>query len=120
MNKQSNLSEYFDVSVGMGAYVPKKRHAYTSKRLQDVVMDFRKQQKSGSSTMASQHESEGSDNSADEYNEGTSRKKRKMGQTGRRGKAKTSTAAVSRRRPRARGKSKKQKATSETDRKSVV
>lgn len=114
MNKQSNLSEYFDVSVGMGAYVPKKRHAYTSKRLQDVVADFRKQQKTGSSATASQHESEGSDNNADEYNESTSRKKRKVGQKGLRGKGKTNTAAISGRRPGAKGKAKKQKAAAET------
>ena len=115
MNKQSNLSDYYDVSAGMGAYVPKKRHAYTSKRLQDVVADFRKQQKSGSSTIASQHESEGSDNSVDEYNESTSRKKRKVGQKGPRGKGKTNTAATRGRRPRARGKSKNQKAAAETE-----
>jgi DNA excision repair protein ERCC-5 len=115
VNKQSNLSEYFDVSAGMGAYVPKKRHAYTSKRLQDVVADFRKQQKSGSSAIASQHESEGSDNSVDEYNESTSRKKRKVGQKGPRGKGKTNTAATRGRRPRTRGKSKNQKAAAETE-----
>ena len=115
MNKQSNLSEYFDVSAGMGAYVPKKRHAYTSKRLQDVVADFRKQQKSGSPIITSQHESEGSDNNGDEYNESTSRKKRKVGQKGVRVKGKSNTAAISGRRPRARGKSKKQKAVTETE-----
>lgn len=110
MNKQSNLTEFFDVSAGMGAFVPKKRQAYTSKRLQNVVADFRKQQKFGTSTIASQHESEGS---ADEYNQSTSRKRKKMAQGGRRGKSKTNAAAVGGKRPR--GKGRKQKTTIESE-----
>ncbi|KZP00582.1 hypothetical protein CALVIDRAFT_280525 [Calocera viscosa TUFC12733] len=43
-NKQGTLSSYFDVSVGSGAYEPRKRQAYSSKRLQKVVSDFRKEQ----------------------------------------------------------------------------
>ncbi|KZT53232.1 hypothetical protein CALCODRAFT_520157 [Calocera cornea HHB12733] len=44
VNKQGTLSSYFDVSVGSGAYEPRKRQAYSSKRLQKVVSDFRKEQ----------------------------------------------------------------------------
>ncbi|KAF8349051.1 hypothetical protein F5887DRAFT_1059966 [Amanita rubescens] len=110
MNKQSNLTEFFDVSAGMGAFVPKKRQAYTSKRLQNVVADFRKQQKSSSSTIASQHESEGS---ANEYNESTSRKRRKTAQGGRKRKSKTNAAAVGGKRPR--GKGRKQKTPTESE-----
>lgn len=41
MNKQGNLNEFFDVSAGSGTYAPRKRQAYTSKRLQQVVSEFR-------------------------------------------------------------------------------
>ncbi|EJU04895.1 hypothetical protein DACRYDRAFT_104789 [Dacryopinax primogenitus] len=43
-NKQGTLTSFFDVSVGTGAYEPRKRQAYSSKRLQKVVSDFRKEQ----------------------------------------------------------------------------
>ncbi|PCH42190.1 PIN domain-like protein [Wolfiporia cocos MD-104 SS10] len=42
MNKQGNLTSFFDVPVGGGH--ARKRQAYASKRLQQVVSDFRKQQ----------------------------------------------------------------------------
>jgi DNA excision repair protein ERCC-5 len=41
LNKQGNLNEYFDVSTGNGTYAPRKRQAYSSKRLQQVVSEFR-------------------------------------------------------------------------------
>ncbi|GBE87985.1 DNA repair protein [Sparassis crispa] len=41
MNKQGNLNSFFDVPIG-GAHAPRKRQAYGSKRLQDVLTDFRK------------------------------------------------------------------------------
>lgn len=41
MNKQGNLNEFFDVSAGSGTYAPRKRNAYSSKRLQQVVSEFR-------------------------------------------------------------------------------
>lgn len=45
MNKQGNLNDYFDVSGRSGApSAPRKRNAYASKRLQQVVNDFREQQ----------------------------------------------------------------------------
>ncbi|EKM58338.1 uncharacterized protein PHACADRAFT_193460 [Phanerochaete carnosa HHB-10118-sp] len=40
-NRQGNLNTFFDVPTGAGA--PRKRQAYASKRLQQVVADFRKQ-----------------------------------------------------------------------------
>ncbi|TFK33242.1 hypothetical protein BDQ12DRAFT_691478 [Crucibulum laeve] len=48
LNKQGNLNEYFDVTAGSGTFAPRKRQAYTSKRLQQVVSDFRKRRKSSS------------------------------------------------------------------------
>ncbi|KAJ7285096.1 PIN domain-like protein [Mycena rebaudengoi] len=47
LNKQGDLNGFFDVS-GSGTAVPRKRQAYTSKRLQQVVSDFRKKRKRGS------------------------------------------------------------------------
>lgn len=40
---QGNLAGFFDIPLG-GSAAPRKRQAYSSKRLQQVVSDFRKQQ----------------------------------------------------------------------------
>ena len=44
MNKQGNLNEFLDVAGGSGTLAPRRRQAYTSKRLQQIVSDFRSQQ----------------------------------------------------------------------------
>ncbi|KAH7884449.1 hypothetical protein F5I97DRAFT_1812007 [Phlebopus sp. FC_14] len=44
MNRQGNLNGFFDMAPGAGSYAPRKRQAYGSKRLQQVVADFRKEQ----------------------------------------------------------------------------
>lgn len=44
MNKQGNLNDFFDVTSGNGTYAPRKRQAYASKRLQQVVSDWRREQ----------------------------------------------------------------------------
>ncbi|KIK93609.1 hypothetical protein PAXRUDRAFT_33961 [Paxillus rubicundulus Ve08.2h10] len=43
MNRQGNLNGFFDTAPGAGSCVPRKRQAYASKRLQQVVSDFRKE-----------------------------------------------------------------------------
>lgn len=53
MNKQSNLNGFFDVTAGSGSYAPRKRQAYASKRLQQVVNDFRSKRNRGSTSPAS-------------------------------------------------------------------
>ncbi|KAJ3893282.1 hypothetical protein GG344DRAFT_43649 [Lentinula edodes] len=53
INRQGNLNVFFDVSAGSGTAAPRKRQAYASKRLQQVVSDFRKKRNSaGTSTTA--------------------------------------------------------------------
>ncbi|KAG8213306.1 hypothetical protein J3R82DRAFT_11785 [Butyriboletus roseoflavus] len=42
-NKQASLSAFLDVESGAGSYAPRRRQAYASKRLQQVVSDFRKE-----------------------------------------------------------------------------
>jgi DNA excision repair protein ERCC-5 len=59
LNKQGNLNEFFDVTAGNGAIVPRKRQPYASKRLQKVVSDFRNKRKAGSTSPTSD-QSEGS------------------------------------------------------------
>ena len=51
-NKQSNLDVYFGDSIGNvgGSAIPRKRQAYTSKRLQKVVTDYREEQRKRSRT----------------------------------------------------------------------
>ncbi|GLB40317.1 putative xeroderma pigmentosum G I-region [Lyophyllum shimeji] len=58
LNKQSNLGEFFDMSAGSGTYAPRKRQAYTSKRLQNVVDDFRKKRGRDSATSPPRAQSE--------------------------------------------------------------
>ncbi|KAI0671780.1 hypothetical protein C8Q78DRAFT_972448 [Trametes maxima] len=59
---QGNLAGFFDLPAG-GNAAPRKRQAYTSKRLQQVVQDFRKQQAKlrGSATPAPFGDDGGSD-----------------------------------------------------------
>ncbi|KAG6888429.1 hypothetical protein C0992_008509 [Termitomyces sp. T32_za158] len=57
VNKQSNLTEFFDMSAGSGTFAPKKRQAYTSKRLQNVVDDFRRKRGRTSSSFSSRSQS---------------------------------------------------------------
>jgi len=53
-NKQSNLDTYFGDSIGSvgGSAIARKRQAYTSKRLQKVVTDYREEQRKRSRTNA--------------------------------------------------------------------
>lgn len=44
VNKQGDLNEFFNVTSGAGTVAPRKRQAYGSKRLQQVVTEFRKEQ----------------------------------------------------------------------------
>ncbi|GJJ08585.1 hypothetical protein Clacol_002804 [Clathrus columnatus] len=46
VNKQGTLNNYFETSFGSGISAPRRRQAYSSKRLQQVVTDFRAAQKS--------------------------------------------------------------------------
>ncbi|KAL1753164.1 hypothetical protein FB107DRAFT_292609 [Schizophyllum commune] len=41
-NKQGTLNSFLDVSLSTGTHAPRKRQAYASKRLQQVVSDFKK------------------------------------------------------------------------------
>ncbi|KAK7033213.1 hypothetical protein R3P38DRAFT_2619130 [Favolaschia claudopus] len=51
LNKQGDLNGFFDIA-GSGTVAPRKRQAYSSKRLQQVVSDFRKKRKLGSKSPA--------------------------------------------------------------------
>ncbi|KAJ7928931.1 hypothetical protein B0H13DRAFT_2228860 [Mycena leptocephala] len=51
LNKQGDLNGFFDIS-GSGIVAPRKRQAYASKRLQQVVSDYRKKRKHGSKSPA--------------------------------------------------------------------
>ncbi|KIL67529.1 hypothetical protein M378DRAFT_122537 [Amanita muscaria Koide BX008] len=97
MNRQSNLSSFFDVSAGMGAYVPKKRQVYASRRLQDVVADFRKRQPAEISTPAAgSQEGTSQQEEAGEEVSGT-RKRRKTVQKGRAAKIKKTVVSKDKR-----------------------
>jgi DNA excision repair protein ERCC-5 len=72
MNKQGNLNEFFDVMSGNGTYAPRKRQGYASKRLQQVVSDFRSQQRKPKGESSAL---DGSPGSGDESEEGPVKKK---------------------------------------------
>ncbi|KAG5646986.1 hypothetical protein DXG03_001710 [Asterophora parasitica] len=94
LNKQSNLSNFFDMSAGSGTYAPKKRQVYASKRLQNVVDDFRKSTKRarGSVALASGSGSRSGQSDSDEDFDSTPAKKRKKVGNGN-GKGKSRAAA---------------------------
>ncbi|KAF9525645.1 hypothetical protein CPB83DRAFT_795955 [Crepidotus variabilis] len=48
LNKQGNLNDFLDLSAGSGTHAPRQRQAYASKRLQQVISDFRNRQRSAS------------------------------------------------------------------------
>jgi DNA excision repair protein ERCC-5 len=50
LNKQSDLNSFFDVNAGTGTYAPRNRKAYASKRLQQVVTEFRNKRKRASAS----------------------------------------------------------------------
>lgn len=86
---QGNLAGFFDLPVGASA-APRKRQAYASKRLQQVVQDFRKQQakQRGSPTPAPDGDDAGDGSDYEDSEKAVSRpaKKRKTTQSKRKGK----------------------------------
>ncbi|KAH9945151.1 PIN domain-like protein [Epithele typhae] len=93
-NAQGTLSGFFDVPLGANA-APRKRQAYASKRLQQVVSDFRKQQAKlrGSATPAPLGR-EGSEEE-EQTSARPAKKRKRSGETTRgrgRGKAKAKAA----------------------------
>ena len=112
LNRQNNLNEFLDISAGSGTHAPRKSRAYDSKRLQQVISEFRrkKKQRSESNTPVpgsqtgdgnSQDESE----SMKEVGEGTSRKRQRTkmnGETAAKKKGRKTTAS---RASRGKGKS---------------
>ncbi|KAF4613656.1 hypothetical protein D9613_007910 [Agrocybe pediades] len=53
LNRQGNLNDFLDISAGSGTYAPRQSRAYQSKRLQQVISDFRKQRRSSAGPSAS-------------------------------------------------------------------
>ncbi|KAF8206312.1 hypothetical protein K438DRAFT_1669146 [Mycena galopus ATCC 62051] len=76
LNKQGDLNGYFDIT-GSGTIAPRKRQAYASKRLQQVVSDFRKKRKHGSKSPAA----EALDGHSQSEDDEVPRKKAKSGKT---------------------------------------
>ncbi|EAU85580.2 flap structure-specific endonuclease [Coprinopsis cinerea okayama7 len=64
LNKQGNLTDFFGVGGGSGTIAPRQRQAYASKRLQQVVSEFRK--KRGLQREKSRGVSVGMDSGAEE------------------------------------------------------
>jgi len=81
MAKQGNLTAFFDAPVG--GVAPRKRQAYASKRLQQVVADFRKKQssRSGSSTPSAPGEDRPEDEEEEDTSEAPPTKRRKSSTT---------------------------------------
>jgi len=101
LNKQGNLNDFLDISAGTGTHAPRQRQAYASKRLQQVISDFRKRQKSTSpstprsgSQAPSQDEGSGSNSNESENDAKAPAKKRKKTSSPTRGNSKGKTRAA--------------------------
>lgn len=104
LNRQNNLNEFLDISAGSGTHAPRKSRAYESKRLQQVINEFRKKkrQESGSNTPAPGSQS-GDESEEVQGVEGTSRKRqrtssKKNGESVKKKKGQTTTASGASRR----------------------
>ncbi|KAH9068359.1 hypothetical protein EDB83DRAFT_2586185 [Lactarius deliciosus] len=69
LNKQGNLKEYFGVSSG-GAVAPRNRRTYTSKRLQQVVDDFREQRRKETAATRTNDDTQRQESSSESLSEG--------------------------------------------------
>ncbi|KAK0485261.1 hypothetical protein IW261DRAFT_1461585 [Armillaria novae-zelandiae] len=96
MNRQGNLNGFFDVAAGSGTFAPRRRQAYASKRLQQVVSDFRKKRKAAVGSSGSVDEGSDSDVNEEDI---TVKKKAKTSSKG-----KTGRESISHRRGRGRGR----------------
>ncbi|KAI0303796.1 hypothetical protein B0F90DRAFT_1709118 [Multifurca ochricompacta] len=65
LNKQGNLNEYFGVNLAGGVVAPRNRRTYASKRLQQVVNDFREQRRKETTVNNSDAQGESSSSSED-------------------------------------------------------
>lgn len=89
MNRQGNLNGFFDVAAGSGTFAPRRRQAYASKRLQQVVSDFRKKRKAAVGPSGSVDEGSNSDVNEEEDNMPV-KKKPKSSSKGKKGRESTS------------------------------
>ncbi|KAJ3779651.1 hypothetical protein GGU10DRAFT_248520, partial [Lentinula aff. detonsa] len=101
MNRQGNLNNFFDVSAGGGSVAPRKRQAYASKRLQQVVSDFRKTRKSVSSFSTAESSSE---DDVEQSAEGDEQPPTKKPRASTKGKEKVSNTGTRSKKPAARGR----------------
>lgn len=84
LNRQGNLNEFLDISAGSGTHAPKKSRAYESKRLQQVISEFRKKRRNGGSNTPIPTSQSGDGNSqgeSEEVEEVTSRKRQRKSLT---------------------------------------
>jgi len=110
-NRQGTISGYFDTSGGFGSgtLAPRKRQPYASKRLQQVVSDYRKKKGDNSSTTPVHHDAAG-DQFGEEAPDGLN-----SGQKGRvTGKKRPKTRAAAGPKPRKRQKVVASESESET------
>ncbi|KAI0783664.1 hypothetical protein C8Q75DRAFT_430432 [Abortiporus biennis] len=104
--RQGNLNTFFDVPTGGAGAAPRKRQVYTSKRLQQVVSDFRKQQRAKSSSASTSGDAVSGSSSEieSEGQEGRpTKKRRKNVNDGVKGKGKTKATARGRGKGRGKG-----------------
>ncbi|KDR78874.1 hypothetical protein GALMADRAFT_137860 [Galerina marginata CBS 339.88] len=95
LNKQSNLNDFLDLSAGSGTHAPRKRQAYQSKRLQQVISDFRHRQKSGSATPPQEENGESGNSSHEEQPPAKKQKRKASVPASGKGKARAKSTAAS-------------------------
>lgn len=124
LNKQGNLDEFFDVSAGSGAYAPRKRQAYQSKRLQQVVSEYRNEKtklRTGQpSTPTLSEESGGSGADTDKSERPTKKRKKAVAKGKGKGKARAQDEAPTSKKPSRRGRGKGRATVSVSGRKKLT
>jgi len=82
LNRQGNLNDFLDISAGSGTHAPRKNRAYESKRLQQVISDFRKKKRQDNSSNAPVSASQsGSQDESEDVQEETSIKRQRTSST---------------------------------------
>ncbi|KAJ7678916.1 hypothetical protein DFH06DRAFT_1265749 [Mycena polygramma] len=77
---QANLNGFFDIT-GSGTIAPRQRQAYASKRLQQVVSDYRNKRKQGHASKSPAASAQGAQSQSSEEDEAPVKKKTKTGKT---------------------------------------
>ncbi|KAH6913322.1 flap structure-specific endonuclease [Coprinopsis sp. MPI-PUGE-AT-0042] len=110
-NKQGNLNDFLGVMPGTGTHAPRQRQAYASKRLQQVVSDFRKKRARGVSIRSAEESQDGgAEEGESQVEQGTKKRRKTKAAGGVTAKGKKQAVPKSSNNTKSKGKAKAKKA----------